>query len=116
VLQYRKKPDEPHLGFFDEDPSKTAEKYTNLKNHKKVALFVFGFSPFVLVIHYEFEKCGNMKREGNQIDINNLRDAFETLRGCAFKDLRSPTKEKLLETLGSDEEMTKILGRNHKKC
>lgn len=70
----------------------------------------FGFSPAVLVVHYNFEQFGKMKREGDQVDVRNLKETFEQRRGCAFKELRSPTKDELFSFLGDNAKMNNFRG------
>jgi hypothetical protein len=51
-----------------------------------------------------------MKREGDQVDVRNLKETFELRRGCAFKELKSPTKNELFTFLGNNDAMKNFSG------
>ncbi|XP_059470991.1 uncharacterized protein LOC132193991 isoform X3 [Neocloeon triangulifer] len=62
----------------------------------------------VLVVSYEFKDDAEMRRYGNEKDLENLRKSFKEKRKCRYKELTSPTAEDFLTILANEEELLKL--------
>ncbi|XP_059477477.1 uncharacterized protein LOC132197895 isoform X2 [Neocloeon triangulifer] len=72
------------LGYFETEEG-TQEKADNV---------------LVLVVHFDFkEGKDDWPRPGDDKDVQNLREAFETNRKCRFRERLSPTREDLIDLL-----------------
>ncbi|CAB3383796.1 Hypothetical predicted protein [Cloeon dipterum] len=77
-------------------------------------------SVWVLAVHYDFKfneekhPASSKKffnehfRNGDDVDVGNLRKTFEERRNCNFYDFLSPTKEKLLELLADKDQLLQL--------
>ncbi|CAB3375130.1 Hypothetical predicted protein [Cloeon dipterum] len=65
-------------------------------------------SVFVLVVHYAFKNLKNDIREGNEEDVDRLRQTFEEKRNCSFREWASPRKHDLFDLISSEEELLRL--------
>ncbi|XP_065341369.1 uncharacterized protein LOC135940427 [Cloeon dipterum] len=65
-------------------------------------------SVFVLVVHYAFKNLKNDKREGNEEDVDRLRQTFEEKRNCSFREWASPRKQDLFDLISSEKKLLRL--------
>jgi hypothetical protein len=67
---------------------------------------------WVLVIHNDFKKIDTYERNGNEVDVKNLKRVFQTERSCKFAELINCDKEQIITTLSEQDKLIKLFYPN----
>jgi len=57
------------------------------------------------VVHYGFVGIKDWEREGNNLDVEALRETFTVKREGKFVELASPTRNELLDNLRDEQKL-----------
>jgi len=57
------------------------------------------------VVHYGFDGIDKWEREGNNLDVEAIRETFSVKREGKFVELASPTRDELLENLRDEQKL-----------
>lgn len=67
---------------------------------------------WVLVIHNDFNRIENYERNGNEVDVENLKRVFQIERHCKFAELANFDKEQIIATISKQENLIKLFYPN----
>lgn len=67
---------------------------------------------WVLVVHSDFLQVEGYERNGNDVDLENLRRVFHVERHCKFAELANCDKAQIVGTLSSKEKLIKMFHPN----
>lgn len=67
---------------------------------------------WVLVIHNDFNKIEDYERNGNEVDLENLKRVFQIERHCKFAELANFDKEQIIATISQQENLIKLFCPN----
>jgi hypothetical protein len=67
---------------------------------------------WVLVVHDDFGEVADMQRNGNDVDVANLRRVFSVERGFQFAELARQKSSNILHALSNWQYLTALFGHN----
>jgi len=71
---------------------------------------------WVLVVHNDFKEIETYERNGNEVDVENLKRIFQIERGCKFAELINCNKERIITTLSEQDKLIKLFYPNNADC